>query len=55
MRMQDRFRYRVWDKTQNKWLHFDFSTYPTYQDRIWQDLTDTEYKQIKEILEQWKE
>lgn len=40
--MQDRFRYRVWDKTQNKWLHFDFSTYPTYQDRIWQALTDGE-------------
>ena len=40
--MQDRFRYRVWDKTKNKWLHFDFSTYPTYQDRIWQALTDGE-------------
>lgn len=40
--MQDRFRYRVWDKSQNKWLHFDFSTYPTYQDRIWQALTDGE-------------
>ena len=40
--MNDRFRYRVWDKTQNKWLHFDFSTYPTYQDRIWQALTDGE-------------
>lgn len=42
VRMQDRFRYRVWDKTQNKWLHFDFSTYPTYQDRIWQALADGE-------------
>ena len=42
VRMEDRFRYRVWDKTQNKWLHFDFSTYPTYQDRIWQALTDGE-------------
>ncbi len=40
--MNDRFRYRVWDKTQNRWLHFDFSTYPTYQDRIWQALTDGE-------------
>ena len=40
--MQDRFRYRVWDKTKNKWLHFDFSTYPTYQYRIWQALTDGE-------------
>lgn len=40
--MEDRFRYRVWDKTKNGWLHFDFSTYPTYQDRIWQALTDGE-------------
>lgn len=40
--MNDRFRYRVWDKTKNKWLYFDFSTYPTYQDRIWQALTDGE-------------
>lgn len=40
--MQDRFRYRVWDKTKNGWLHFDFSTYPTYQDRVWQALTDGE-------------
>ena len=41
-KMNDRFRYRVWEKTQNKWLHFDFSTYPTYQDRICQALTDGE-------------
>lgn len=40
--MNDRYGFRVWDKTQNRWLHFDFSTYPTYQDRIWQALTDGE-------------
>lgn len=41
-KVQDRFRFRVWDKQNNKWLHFDFSTYPTYQDRIWKALTDGE-------------
>lgn len=38
--MQDRFRFRTWDKKNKKWLHFDFSTYLTYQDRIWDALTD---------------
>lgn len=40
--MEDRFRYRIWNKTQNKWLHFDFSTYLTYQNWIWQALADGE-------------
>ena len=26
----------------DKWLYFDFSTYPTYENRIWQALTDGE-------------
>ena len=40
--MEDRFRFRVWDKESNKWLHFDFSTYPTYEKRIWKALSDGE-------------
>lgn len=40
--MQDRFKFRIWDKFQNEWLHFSFSTYPIYKDRILKAQTNDE-------------
>lgn len=38
--MQDRFKYRFWDKKAQKWFYFDLETFPTYEKQIWEALTD---------------
>ena len=38
--MQDRFRFRFWDEKAQKWFHFGFETFPTYEKQIWEALTD---------------
>lgn len=40
--MQDRYRFRFWNKETNKWFHFGFETFPTYEKEIWKALTDGE-------------
>lgn len=40
--MQDRYRFRFWDKKTNKWFHFGFETFPTYEKEIWGALTNGE-------------
>lgn len=40
--MQDRYRFRFWNKKTNKWFHFGFETFLTYQKEIWEALTNGE-------------
>lgn len=38
--MQDRFRFRFWNEKAQKWFHFGFETYSTYEEQIWGALAD---------------
>lgn len=40
--MQDRYRFRFWNKKTNKWFYFGFETFPTYEKEIWEALTNGE-------------
>lgn len=40
--MQDRYRFRFWNKKMNKWFYFSFETFPTYEKEIWEALTNGE-------------
>lgn len=40
--MQDRYRFRFWNKKTNKWFYFGFETFPTYEKEIWKALTNGE-------------
>lgn len=40
--MQDRYRFRFWNKKTNKWFYFGFETFLTYQKEIWEALTNGE-------------
>lgn len=40
--MQDRYRFRFWNKKTNKWFYFGFETFPTYEKEIWEVLTNGE-------------
>ena len=40
--MQDRYRFRLWDKELNKWFHFGFDTFHTYEKKILEALTNGE-------------
>lgn len=40
--MQDRYRFRFWNKKTNKWFYFAFETFLTYEKEIWEALTNGE-------------
>ena len=40
--MQDRYRFRFWNKELNKWFHFGFDTFHTYEKKILEALTNGE-------------
>lgn len=40
--MQDRYRFRFWNKKTNKWFYFGFETFLTYEKEIWEALTNGE-------------
>ena len=40
--MENRYRFRFWNKKTNKWFHFGFETFPTYEKEIWDALTNGE-------------
>lgn len=40
--MQDRYRFRFWNKETNKWFYFGFETFHIYEKEIWETLTNGE-------------
>ena len=40
--MQDRYRFRFWNKQLNRWFYFGFDTFHTYEKEIWEALTNGE-------------
>lgn len=40
--MQDRHRFRFWNKELNRWFYFGFESFHTYEKEIWQALTNGE-------------
>ena len=40
--MQNRYKFRFWNKELNRWFYFGFDTFHTYEKEIWEALTNGE-------------